>query len=214
MTQPVAVCLVACTDESGAMTYYGRVPTSVDTSNVRAAVTSLVTGGLVVVDEEMLSHFGGKPPGARVVVVTDNQQAVGRLPDGVSAVESVEDAIKLAMSASMPLYVLGGPKLFKAFWSEASSVRLYVTAWKAIACPSTDLAQIAAPVMPYWETILRAATADDPPRGVPTVDIRKFDHGLQFSAAPIAPTDLDALYRHCQQTTSDGLATNAEVKCQ
>ncbi|AJF97516.1 dihydrofolate reductase motif-containing protein [Pandoravirus inopinatum] len=198
MSQPATVCLVACTDSSGAMTYYGRVPTPVDTSSVRAAVTSLVTDGLVVVDEEMLGGFGGKPPGARVVVLTDNQEAVGRLPDGVSTVESVEDAIKMARSASTSVYVLGGPKLFKAFWSEASSVRLYVTAWKAVAQPSTDPAQVGVPVMPHWEAILRAATADEPPHGVPAVAIRKFDHGLQFSATPITSADLQSLSQRHQ----------------
>ncbi len=61
---------MACTDESGRMTYYGRKPCAIDCGSLRAAVTSLVTRGMIVIDADMLESFGNNPPGMHVVLLS------------------------------------------------------------------------------------------------------------------------------------------------
>jgi hypothetical protein len=146
----------------------------------------------------MLDAFGGSVPGAHVAVLGGAHQRVASLPaDGICTVESPKEAIAMATARSLPLFVLGGVDAFDAFWSAATSVRIYITAWKATESPTAEPSlggdSKAAQTFPHWEMVLRAAATPNATNGMPRVDVYKFDYGLQFSAKPMPPADLCAL---------------------
>ncbi len=125
------------------------------------------------------------------------------------SVKSPDEAIALAKSIALPLYVLGGPNVFEAFWPLASFVHLYTTAWKASAGPSLEQPTL----LPHWSKILRAAAPTFAPADQAlSVDIRGFDRGLDFIAKPITPERLATLIEADKKKSATALALDVLLK--